>query len=140
MCAEVLLLRQSKTSQQEFTFIPRWILQQTLPPETKAVSAIKFFLIVLSYHEATHPSLGIVNENCCSVSFTVGQVHRWKSRFTYAIKIFQACVAFMLQITALSLNGFLFCWRRWETSWSFAFMKLIFNNLTPQTYQFTSIY
>lgn len=34
--------RQQQTSQQEF--IPKWILQQT----HKAVSAIKFFLIVLS--------------------------------------------------------------------------------------------
>lgn len=36
-----------KTSQREF--IPKWILQQT----HKAVSAIKFFLIVLTYHERT---------------------------------------------------------------------------------------
>lgn len=82
-------------------FIPKWILQQT----HKAVSAIKFFLIVLTYHgEGTARVVLLCMEIACFLRLDSCQIHKidslmllercWRSR---------VCVA---RITPLSLNGF----------------------------------
>jgi hypothetical protein len=88
----------------------------------------KIFLIVLSHHDSTLTPLLplLVHGNRCSVSLMKGKSSRW-SRFTYAIKVLRSVLRLCSNYTT-----FLKCFSaRWETSWSFAFMKQIFNHSPP---------